>query len=584
MQRHFIPAPGAARVNPGVFEGQIDYLYRELPRLLIYSLVVAMLLAAMLQTAVAMNRVVTWLAAMLVVLLFRLALFLRYRARSAHSEIRTWARRYVLLAGVSGLAWGAAGIILFAPEQLEMQSLVLLVLAGMAAASASVLPMYLPAFYVFVPAAMIPSGVMMFLQHDPFHFFMGIADIVFMLGVLTFGRTIGEAFKTSLELRFENIDLVAELRDQKAELQRANQAKSKFLAAASHDLRQPMHALTLFSEMLNEKAPDQQTRDLAGHIDSAVRVLERLFDALLDISRLDAGILVPETAVFRVQDVIDRVVNDSQPQAQRKNLQLVVRKSDYYTESDPTLLERVLRNLLTNAIRYTDEGTVEVRCEAVSGGLCLSVADTGVGIDPQHLDYIFEEFTQLHNPERDRSKGLGLGLSIVRRIARLLDHQLEVESRPGKGTRFSLELPLREPTKDEIHQKRRVFPEIANLDLTIMVVDDDHEILTGTRELLESWGCNVICAANAEEALESAATISSLDAVLTDFRLPGEIQGTQLVEQIRELLGKPLPALLITGDTESTRLLEANEHGLFLLHKPVKPGRLRTWLQRLPSG
>jgi signal transduction histidine kinase/CheY-like chemotaxis protein len=583
MQQRTDQAPASRGTHPAVFDGQIDYLFQQLPRLLGYSVVVTFLLAAMLWKAVPPGAVATWMAAMLLILLIRLVLYFRYRRKGERSPTRYWARWYVLLAGASGLVWGSAGVILFAPGQLEMQALVVLVLAGMAAASASVLPMYLPAFYAFMPTAMIPAGVMMVLQRDSFHLFLSLLDVVFILGMLAFGRAIGEAFRSSLELRFENLDLVTELQRQKVELQRANQAKSKFLAAASHDLRQPMHALTLFSELLDEKAANPETRALASHIGSAVGVLERLFAALLDISKLDAGVLVPEVDVFRVQDVLDHVVNDCLPRAQEKRLELTFQETDFYTESDPTLLERILRNLVNNAIRYTDSGSVRICCEAVADGLCLSVEDTGIGIEPEQFDYIFEEFTQLHNPERNSSKGLGLGLSIVQRLARLLDHPLEIQSQPGRGTRVRLTLPLSAPSGNLVRKPAIARSEHATLDITVLVVDDDPEVLAGTSALLETWGCTVIRAMTAGEALRVAAQTSALDAVLTDFRLPGNESGTRLVQKIREWRGAVIPALLVTGDTEPARLQEAREHGLTLLHKPVKPARLRAWLAKLRS-
>lgn len=574
MQQRTGQAHAIRDAHPAVFEGQIDYLFQQLPRLLGFSAVVTFLLAAMLFKSVPLGAIATWVSAMVAILLARSVLYFRYRQKQESTPTSHWARWYVLLAGASGLVWGSAGVILFAPGQLEMQALVLLVLAGMAAASASVLPMYLPAFYAFVPTTMVPAGVMMVIQGDKFHLFMGLVDVVFILGVLTFGRAIGEAFRSSLELRFENLDLVDEL-------QRANQAKSKFLAAASHDLRQPMHALALFSGLLDEKAKDPETRKLASHIGSAVDVLERLFAALLDISKLDAGVLVPEIVAFRVQGVIDPVVNDCLPRAREKGLELTFEETDLCTKSDPTLLERILRNLVNNAIRYTDSGGVHICCEAVADGLSLSVEDTGIGIEPKQLDCIFEEFTQLHNSERNSTKGLGLGLSIVRRVARLLGHPLQVESEPGRGTRVSLTLPLCASSVSTTRKPAVARSVHAALDVTVLVVDDDAKVLAGTTALLESWGCTVIPARSAAEAQRVLAQASTLDAMLVDFRLPGTESGTGLVREIRKLRGAPVPALLITGDTEPARLQEAQQHGLTLLHKPVKPARLRTWLSKL---
>lgn len=567
-----------------VFKAQIDHLYQQLPRLLAYSLLVSLALSVMLRNAVPASHVIGWFSTMLIFLLLRLLLFLLHRKNTRNNSTRYWSRLYVLFAGISGLIWGSAGVVLFAPAELELQALILLVLAGMGAGSASVLPMYLPAFYAYLPASMIPSGVMMLLQRDNFHVFMGIFDFIFLFGVLAFGRAIGDAFQSSLKLRFENIDLVAELERQKAELERANLAKSKFLAAASHDLRQPMHALSLFSELLEHDAPDQRTRELAIHINGSVTVLERLFSALLDISRIDAGVLKPDMEIFPLRRVVDRVFSDSLPVAEEKGLLLHVEYCDDFTESDPTLLERILRNLVTNSIRYTESGQVTIRCQSDAQHVLLSVEDTGVGIAADQQEYIFEEFTQLENPERDRSKGLGLGLSIVRRLAELLEHPLELESHAGRGARFSLTLPLRSAPQQTAANPHPGEPEVSTrLRLAVLVIDDDQDILEGTRQLLESWGCEVLCAATAEAALEIAQGEQPLDALVTDFRLPEHARGTQLVASIRQIRNRQIPALLITGDMEPARLQEAQSLDLELLHKPVRPARLRAWLQKIHS-
>jgi signal transduction histidine kinase len=569
-----------------VFREQIDHLYRQLPRVLSYSVVVVLLLAVILKDELPVTRIVVWVGIMLTILLSRLALYISFLRHREHRPYGDWARRFVVLTATSGLVWGLAGVLLFVPGSLEYQTLVLLVLAGMGAGSAAVLPMYLPAFYAYFPVSMLPSGVMMFLQSDGFHVILGVFDIVFTLGLLTFGRAVGEAFRTSLQLRFENIELVNALRERTAELERANTAKSRFLAAASHDLRQPMHALMLFSELLQQQNSDGATRELVESIQTSVNALARLFDALLDISRLDAGVLVPEISIFPLQEVVERVANDCRPYAEEKGLVLETPECCLHTTSDPTLLERILRNLVTNAIRYTDQGRVVLRCEADSAMLLLTVADTGIGIAAQDQSIIFEEFSQLGNPERDRRKGLGLGLSIVVRLCNLLQHPLSLESSPGAGARFTLRLPLHAAPADcRPTAGTSAGDSPARLDRRVLVVDDDPEVRTGMQALLESWGCRVETVAGAEEAMLAVTRApDGFDAVISDFRLPDDENGTVLVESLRRRCGADLPALLISGDTEPARLQEARDCGLLLLHKPVAPAQLRAWLGKTPRG
>jgi signal transduction histidine kinase len=575
-------AGSKGRYDEAVFEAQIDHLYQQLPRLLAYTMLVSILLAVMLLNAVPTSHTVGWIAGIFATVAIRFLLHRWYMAKKATRPVSHWARMYVGCSGIAGLVWGLAGVLLFAPDRLELQSLILLVLAGMGAGSASVLPVYLPAFYAFLPTMMAPAGVMMLIHGGQFHYFMAVFDFVFLFGVLAFGRAIGKAFRSSLELRFENIDLVERLEQQKDELVRANLAKSRFLAAASHDLRQPMHALALFSEILQQEAADSRTRAIAESIRGSVSVLERLFSALLDISRIDAGVLKPDTEIFRIGDVIERVYTDCLPMANEKQLALSAEAADVWTVSDPTLLERILRNLVVNAIRYTSSGTVSIECMESGNTAHLIVDDTGVGIPKQSQEEIFEEFTQLENPERDRSKGLGLGLSIVRRLAILLDHPLALDSAPEKGTRFTVNLPVVErPPRASLPEPEIDALADRKLGLRVLVIDDDEDILVATRQLLESWGCEVSTALTAAAAVAVARSGPAFDALMSDFRLPEHASGTEVVGQVREIQGRDVPALLITGDTEPARLREAEAACLELLHKPVHPARLRAWLQRI---
>lgn len=585
-----MPEPNATgpgrpgRYDEAVFEAQIDYLYQQLPRLLVYTTLVSILLAAMLRNAVPPSHTVGWIAGILATVAIRFLLYHRYKAFKKTKSVAHWARLYVTCSAIAGAVWGLAGVLLFAPDRLELQSLILLVLAGMGAASASVLPMYLPAFYAFLPTLMAPAGIMMLIHGGQFHYFMAVFDFVFLFGVLSFGRAIGKAFRSSLELRFENLDLVEQLEEQKDELLKANLAKSRFLAAASHDLRQPMHALSLFSEILHKEAQDSRTRNLAESIKGSVGVLERLFSALLDISRIDAGVLKPEVETFRLGEVIERVYTDCLPMANEKQLELSAEAADIWILSDPTLLERILRNLVINSIRYTPSGTVSIQCIPAGNAVKLIVEDTGIGIPEENHKEVFQEFTQLANPERDRSKGLGLGLSIVRRLTTMLDHPLSLDSTPDHGTRFTLLLPI---VEDSLRAAPPA-PELGvtgdrPLDLRVLVIDDDEDILEATRKLLDSWGCCVSTADSAAAAEALARSELKFDALVSDFRLPENVSGTELVEKVREIQRRNVPALLITGDTEPARLKQAEAAGLELLHKPVRPARIRAWLQKAVS-
>lgn len=376
----------------------------------------------------------------------------------------------------------------------------------------------------------------------------------------------------------------SELRAKKEEAETATRAKSRFLAAASHDLRQPIHALGMFVARLAQLPHDRETRHLIGNLEASVRAMQDLLDALLDISRLDADAVRVQLQPVPLAPLFDQLRGALQPVASEKGLRLRLRGSEVWVQSDPTLLHRVLLNLVSNALRYTGNGGVLVGCRRSRGGshLMIEVWDTGVGIAPEHQQDIFREFYQIGNPERDRSKGLGLGLNIVDRTARLLGHPLQLCSVPGRGTRFRIELPLAQPGD---LQSLLVAADPLPVDdvrgLRILVIEDDRQSAQALRGLLDSWGCVVAVV----EGLQGALTVVDggfvPDLVLSDFRLRAGESGMQTLEHLRTTLVRALPACLMSGDTDPELIQSCREAGLPLLHKPVRPAKLRTLIRRL---
>ncbi|MDH3280439.1 MAG: ATP-binding protein [Gammaproteobacteria bacterium] len=365
------------------------------------------------------------------------------------------------------------------------------------------------------------------------------------------------------------------------ELVAANRAKSRFLAAASHDLRQPMHALGLFVTQLNSRIKDPENRHLTGRIQAAVTALQGLLDALLDVSRLDAGVVTANLSDFCIQSLLDRIETAFAPEAINRELLFRVRHHALTVHSDPVLLERILINLVANALRYTERGGILVGCRRRGDHVRIEVWDTGVGIAPEHQQTVFQEFYQVGNPERDRSKGLGLGLAIAARLARLLGGRISVRSVLGKGSVFAVEVPRATGTGAPLTASETVLPELPTSNANILVVDDDTLVLESLAGLLNQWGYQVVMAGNAEEALAIMKSAKHLDAVLCDYRLPGNRTGVEVIRQLREQLGHEIPAALITGDTAPERIRVAKEAGVPLLHKPVQPARLRSLLEHL---
>ncbi|THF61358.1 ATP-binding response regulator [Pseudothauera rhizosphaerae] len=380
------------------------------------------------------------------------------------------------------------------------------------------------------------------------------------------------------------MEATAELRARKDEAEQANLAKSRFLAAASHDLRQPMHALGLFITELAQLSHAPEARHLVQKIATAAEAVENLLDSLLDISKLDAGVLHPNVCAFPLQPIFDRIAAEQRTAAAEKDLRLRVRPTAAWALSDPVLFERVLTNLASNAIRYTQHGSVMIACRRRGGQLRVEVRDSGIGIGPDEQEIIFQEFVQLDNPERARDKGLGLGLAIVRRLTDLLGHRLTLRSARGAGSVFALELPAAVPD----HERPGAVVERSPGDLRgwrIALVEDDPLARAGMQGLLTTWGCDVSAAADLDELLAAHAPDDPPPQLLiSDYRLHGPADGVEVIGQLRAHWKEDIPAVLISGDTGADTLKAAQASGIPLLHKPVRPARLRALLHRLHGG
>jgi signal transduction histidine kinase/ActR/RegA family two-component response regulator len=374
----------------------------------------------------------------------------------------------------------------------------------------------------------------------------------------------------------------ANLADKSRQLEIADRYKSHFLASASHDLRQPLHALNLFvAQLQTEKKPAERKR-LASRIDAAVAAMNELFEALLDMTKLEAGILQANAAEFAMQRLLDRIETTFAALADKKGLSLRVVPCSAWVRSDPILLERILFNLVGNAVRYTARGGVVVGCRRRATQLRIDVCDTGAGIPEDQRQSIFTEFYQLTTPAADRRAGLGLGLAIVDRLGRLLGHPVQLESHLGRGSRFSVSVPLAAELRDTVPLPVALQAADVARGKRVMVIDDDVLVLDGMRGILQSWGCRVHTAASGAAALASVADGGAPpDLIISDLRLADGESGIEVIERLREALGAPVPAFLISGDTAPERLREASAGGYHLLQKPVSPMTLRTTLNRV---
>ncbi len=384
----------------------------------------------------------------------------------------------------------------------------------------------------------------------------------------------------SLMLRFENEALAAQLREQVAMTERLSAEKTRFLATASHDLRQPMHAIALFGAAMRNALHDHPERANAERLMGAVHVLGTSLDTLLDISRLDAGVVVPEPRPQSLDALFAALHDTFAARAEEKKLQLRLRASGLWVRSDAQLLQRMLSNLIDNALKYTAEGGVLVVARARGDMVWLDVYDTGIGIAPDQVGRIFEEFYQVDNAGRDRARGLGIGLAIVQRLARLLQHTVQVHSRLGRGTRVRLRLPLSAPAEPpvaglqpsgEAEAAWALRPPV--LQGPILLIDDEEEIREAMASLLQAFGIEVIAVAREAEAV---AVLSRRDAVskpiallACDYRLAEGVDGLALGLRLRARFGLQAPLLLITGETAPERLQRVRDAGVPALFKPV---------------
>ncbi len=373
------------------------------------------------------------------------------------------------------------------------------------------------------------------------------------------------------------------------EAEQASQAKTRFLASASHDLRQPLHTISLLVGVLRRQAVAPEVGQLVQHIDASVAAMEALFVGLLDISKLDAGMSRPVLGDHALAELLHRAAANHGPQAERKHLRLTVAPTRCAVRTDAVLLERVLGNLVSNAIRYTERGKVLVGCRRRPHGVELQVWDTGIGISPAHLPQLFDEFFQIDSPERDRGKGLGLGLSIVKRTLDLLGHPYTLRSTPGRGTCFSILLPLAEALPVVAARPGTGASAGRIAGAFIAVIDDEADTRRAMQALCHSWGAHTLIAASAEECLDLLAEhLRDPDLILCDYRLRQRQDGLSAVSQIRARIGQAVPAIIITGDIATADLQRIADAGLPLLHKPVGADRLlaaiKTALGAHPTG
>ncbi len=375
-----------------------------------------------------------------------------------------------------------------------------------------------------------------------------------------------------------------ELRLAKQTAEEATKAKSKFLAAASHDLRQPLQALRLYLSALTTKLDQPKQIQLSEKMNLSLDSMGELLDALLDISTLESGSVEPNRLEISLPEFLEKMESRNSQSVIDKGLSFSCTPIECIIYTDPALLERVIENFITNAIRYTETGRISIDCQRHDEFVRIAVHDTGQGIPEDELEAIFNDFYQLDNAVRNRSKGLGLGLSIVKNIARILNHQTHVASTLGKGSTFSVDVPLGEQQADmeanNAPEKETITTASLSEELTVLIVDDEPTIVDAMQEVLSMLDMNVVTAGHGAEALAHIQEGLIPDLVLTDYRMP-EMNGVELIRKIRAVVGEELPVVVMTGDTSAEKIKAANLEYCEVLHKPVKIDELLAFIKSI---
>lgn len=556
--------------------------YRNMPIALLGSLVASVTTGSMFVGTLPGARIGIWIALIALAVALRWQFVYRpFRRGDARAlDPGRASKRFILGALMAGFAWGSAGFFLFAPQNVALQAWLGGWLIGMGVSSVPAYAADRRVYTAYLLPSVVPTTGYMLHEASTFSLGMAFGLVLFSAVMLLFAKLYNGVLVDSWRLRFENLELIDKLQQQKSAAEAASLSKSRFLAAASHDLRQPMHALSFYIAALSHKPLPPDALQLTENLQRCAGTMDELFSALLDISRLDAGIVTPTMTTFALDEIFERVRIEFEPRARQQGLQLRVRAGHLLVRTDARMLLRVVSNLVANSVQHAQRGKILLAGRARGSSVQVCVYDTGVGIATDKHRLIFEEFYQIGNPERDRTKGLGLGLAVVDRLVKLLGLSLTLRSDVGRGSLFCVTVPRGH--RDEVAQARSEPLTLADLaGALIVVIDDEAEVRNATRALLESWRAEVISAESGAEAIGQLANAArSPDVLICDYRLRDNENALTVVETIRNEFNRDIPALLITGDTAPERLQEAVASGLELLHKPVAADELRAALGR----
>jgi signal transduction histidine kinase len=541
-----------------------------------------------------------WMAAFTVMCAVRIVIVRNFRrADRAQSESwsmadwQRWCRRSNIGTVVAASLWGLAGWLFYDQGTALEQTGLIVIVYTFCAVGIPALSIQRRLYLVFAALVFLPLLARIAMVGDRYHYLLAGELVLIISFTFVLANSYRQALQRAIDSKVKADELAARLRIEtqaadaaRREAEIANRAKTQFFTAASHDLRQPLHAMGLFAEALRQRVHEPEVAHLVNSINESVDALEGLFSELLDITRIDSGGIEVHGQHFEVGDILRKLRLHFEPSAFEKGLALRLRGGQRVVFADPLLVERILRNLVSNAIRYTDDGTVLVSCRQRASSILLQVWDSGPGIREAEQQKIFDEFYQVPHTgavTADQRKGLGLGLAIVKRLAALMNAPLSMRSRVGHGTVFTLELPVGKaprPPAQPLPGKGPIGITLAGR--LIVVVEDEPAVRAGLEVLLKGWGAEIAAFDSVAESVQWAQAcdpaVTKPDLLIVDYRLEEGRTGVDAIHLLRERFGAAVPAILVTGSTMTGHDKEAQAHDFHLLIKPVVPNKLRAMI------
>lgn len=574
-----------------VFLERIEALYRPRIESVASGLVVGIVLALALLRVHAWPTVLAWYVGICVVQFGRGALFRPSRFKAIQvDDPHKASQRYVWDVAAAGLYWGGTLALLVKPDDLLTQSFMAWAIGGMAVGSITVHAYHPPVMYTFLVCLLAPFSLRLIWLGDFSHLYLGLGLLLLGAYLALYGRFHARTLSRSIALRHENRQLIAQLERERetavalqADAEAASQSKSRFFAGASHDLRQPLQALSLYASVLSDSKLPGDLHQVSMRIGQSVHVLEELFEGVLNIAHVEAGGMTLHQMPVSVQQLMDRALLLFSGEALDKGLSLKAMPCQHWVLGDQVALQRIVSNLVANAVRHTAQGRVVVGARRYGASLRLMVLDTGPGIDAQSKERIFEEFYRLPSAQ---GHGFGLGLATVKRLCDAAGYPLGVDSIPGRGCCFWLELPLTTASEPELAGTGLAPHEKGAPPLRILLVEDDPAVREAMARTLESWGHQCVTAASGDEALARVRSdTTGWNLLISDYNLPlpagaRELNGLQLIVQIRQLAAAELPAVLMSGTLSDDLRQRAQAEACVALPKPVRPMQLRALIDR----